>query len=94
LLKPNILIMRTFEEYEILALKSRKKLYDIQVELEKFERETTQFRILVSQQNFFIWKIEQERLITTEKYLYEDYLQCWNVGNFSKCESIIPHLKF
>ena len=77
----------SFEIFEQKSIEARKLLYDVYVELEQFQKENSEFRQM--EVNFYVWKFEQEVLISNKAYFCDSYLKWFNLGDFKKCEAII-----
>ena len=77
--------MRTFEQYEALALESKKVLFNIHIELQKFESENKEY-IPMDGLNFYVWKTEQQNKISEKRSHRINYLEAWSKGDFVNCD--------
>lgn len=78
--------MRTYEKFESIAIEARKSLYDIFVELTKFQEANTEHREIDGVYNFYMWRYEQEQMICEHKIIKMLYLEAWSKGDFRLCE--------
>jgi hypothetical protein len=78
--------MRTFDDYEKLAVESKMVLFNIHIELQKFESDNKEHRKMDNGVNFYIWKQEQKDKISEKGYHRGNYLESWAKGDFSECD--------
>jgi len=78
--------MRTFEQYETLAIDSKKVLFNIHIELQKFESDNKEYRAMDGGINFYVWKTEQQNKINEKRSHRVNYLEAWSKGDFVNCD--------
>jgi len=78
--------MRTFEQYEALSVESKRVLFNIHIELQKFEEDNKNFRIMEDGSKFYLWKTEQENKIKEKASHRRNYLEAWSNGDFINCD--------
>ena len=84
--------MRTFEEYELIALECKKILFDLHIEEQKLEIEYQKRGGHRSDMADYEWRESEKEKI---EYKFKDisyrslYLKAWNEGRFSDCDAHI-----
>jgi hypothetical protein len=85
----NFKIMRTFDDYEKLALESKKFLFDLYVQEQQIELEYTKKGGIQASIEVYKWrKSELERIENSFKNQahHRLFLESWSKGNFSSCD--------
>jgi len=77
--------MRTFEQYEALAIESKKVLFNIHIQLQEFELKNKEYRHMDGI-NFYVWKTEQQSKISEKRSHRVNYLEAWSKGDFDNCD--------
>lgn len=83
------LFFESFEYFEEKGIEAKKLLYANYVELESFKHKYKNVDRIDGIPNAFIWKFDQERLITAKVYNCENYLKWLANGDYKECEKII-----
>jgi hypothetical protein len=82
-------IMRTFEDYEKIALESKKMLFDLYVQEQELELEYAKKGGIQASIEIFKWRnSEREKIDNDFKNQGHRrlFLEAWSNGNFSSCD--------
>ena len=81
--------MKTFEEYQITALESKKMLFDLYVQEQKIELEYKNKGGIQASIEVYKWRAsEKEKIEAIFKNIahHRLFLESWSKGDFSSCD--------